>query len=89
MIHSYITKLRMEHARRLLMQEATVNGVSAALGYKNPSHFIASFRKYFGVTPKQLSITDLFTDTGRGVCITAGFVVNELFGLIFCIELYL
>lgn len=76
-IHAYMTKLRMEHAKKLLMLESPVNEVSASLGYKSVSHFIASFRKYFGVTPKQLSITDLFSNSGRALCIT-GFVIKDL-----------
>lgn len=84
-IHGYITQLRMEHARKLLMQESTVNEVSSSLGYKSVSHFISSFRKYFGVTPKQLSITDLFSDTGKAVCLTASLFVNEVIGAVSCV----
>ncbi|WP_163407073.1 helix-turn-helix domain-containing protein [Flavobacterium ajazii] len=84
-MHSFITQLRMEHARKLLMQDSTVNEVSASLGYKSVSHFIASFRKYFGVTPKQLSITDMFTDSGKAMCFTAGILINDLLAPIFCL----
>ena len=30
-----------------------VNEVATQIGYTNPSHFIAAFRKKFGVTPKK------------------------------------
>lgn len=59
-IHAYVTQLRMEKARKMLLEEFTVNDVSSVLGYKSVSHFIASFRKYFGVTPKQIVLTDMF-----------------------------
>ncbi|MBB4802123.1 AraC-like DNA-binding protein [Flavobacterium nitrogenifigens] len=84
-MHSYITELRMEHARKLLMQESAVNEVSALLGYKNVSHFISSFRKHFGVTPKQLAITDLFTDAGKAVCLAAGLLFNDVLAAVCCI----
>ena len=61
-IHSYMTQLRMEQARKMLLDEKSVNDVSSALGYKSVSHFIASFRKYFGVTPKKISLINLLTD---------------------------
>jgi AraC-like DNA-binding protein len=61
-IHSYIIQLRMEQARKLLIEETAVNEVSFELGYKSVSHFIAAFRKYFGVTPKQVSMVNLFEE---------------------------
>jgi AraC-like DNA-binding protein len=30
-----------------------VNEVAYQIGYNNPSHFIAAFKKKFGVTPKK------------------------------------
>jgi AraC-like DNA-binding protein len=30
-----------------------VNEVAFQIGYTNPSHFIAAFRKKFGITPKK------------------------------------
>ncbi|OOV20468.1 helix-turn-helix transcriptional regulator [Flavobacterium sp. LM4] len=59
-IHGYITQLRMEKACKMLLDQISVNEVSSVLGYKSVSHFIASFRKYFGVTPKQIALTDMF-----------------------------
>lgn len=62
-IHNYTLQLRMEKAKKMLLEELSVNEVSAALGYKSISHFIVYFKKYFGVTPKQLVVSDLFNET--------------------------
>jgi AraC-like DNA-binding protein len=67
-IHSYVTELRMNNARKMLLEEISVNEVSSLLGYKSVSHFIASFRKYFGVTPKQIVLPDLLND-GKAIAI--------------------
>ncbi|MGL2993150.1 helix-turn-helix transcriptional regulator [Flavobacterium sp. TSSA_36] len=56
-IHAYITQLRMQHARKLLLDKRTTNEVSSFLGYKSASHFIATFKKHFGSTPKQLILS--------------------------------
>lgn len=53
-IHSYITQLRMQRARKLLLDKKTISEVSGYLGYKSVSHFITTFKKHFGSTPKQL-----------------------------------
>ena len=53
-IRSYLTALRMEEARNLLAANRSVNEVAAQLGYKNVSHFILTFKKTYGVTPRQM-----------------------------------
>jgi len=81
-VHSYMTQLRMEQARKMLLEEKTVNEVSLLLGYKSVSHFIASFRKYFGVTPKKISLIDMFNDGKSNViCFLLSLLFND-FGLI-------
>ncbi|MGM5631336.1 AraC family transcriptional regulator [Apibacter raozihei] len=52
-IHNYIIKLRMEQANVLLFQGYPVNEIALTIGYKSTSHFIASFKKFYGKTPKQ------------------------------------
>lgn len=52
-IHDYTTQLRMKTAKKMLAENQPVNEVSAYLGYKNVSHFITSFKKSYGITPKQ------------------------------------
>lgn len=77
-IHSYLTQLRMEHARKMLLDEKPVNDVSSALGYKSVSHFIVSFRKFFGVTPKQISLLDLLNDgKSRIICFLLSLSFNN------------
>lgn len=52
-IYGYVTKVRMQKARILLSQgDRPVNEISRFLGYNNPAHFSASFKKHFGVKPK-------------------------------------
>ncbi len=53
-VFQYLTDYKMEHARKLLdSQDYKVNEVGFMLGYSNPSHFIAAFKKKFGTTPKK------------------------------------
>lgn len=54
-IHVYIVDLRMKEAYNLLNDEnALVNEVSVKIGYRSVSHFISTFKNYYGFTPKQL-----------------------------------
>jgi AraC-like DNA-binding protein len=49
----YVNRLRMERAQRLLRTaDQTVTDVSYDLGFSSVSHFITTFKKYVGVTPK-------------------------------------
>lgn len=49
----YLHAQRMERARQLLGEnELNVAEVACAVGYTNPSHFSAAFRKKFGVSPR-------------------------------------
>lgn len=51
-IFEYLTDQRMEHARKLLREESLlVTEVSRTIGYKNPNHFSAAFKKKFGINP--------------------------------------
>lgn len=54
----YLRARRMERARALLEAgEATVLEAAALVGYSNPSHFSAAFRREFGVNPKAFQLT--------------------------------
>lgn len=44
-------RLRMVIALELLAGDESVGNIAFALGYENPSGFIATFRKFFGKTP--------------------------------------
>ena len=53
-IYGYLTDYRMDYARlNFETSRVQVKEVAARVGYSNPSHFIAAFRKRFGVTPKK------------------------------------
>jgi AraC-like DNA-binding protein len=53
-IYGYLTDYRMDFARLGFEKDRyQVKDMAAQVGYANPSHFIAAFRKRFGVTPKK------------------------------------
>ncbi|HEY0655177.1 MAG TPA: AraC family transcriptional regulator, partial [Chryseosolibacter sp.] len=54
-IFEYLGELRMEHARQLLLDEAMlVTEVARTVGYKNPNHFSAAFKKRYGISPSEI-----------------------------------
>ncbi len=54
-IFEYLSELRMEHARQLLLDEAMlVTEVARTVGYKNPNHFSAAFKKHYGISPSEV-----------------------------------
>jgi AraC family transcriptional activator of pyochelin receptor len=53
-VFKFLNDYRLDVARQLLEQDhVKVNEAAYQIGYTNPSHFIAAFRKKFGVTPKK------------------------------------
>lgn len=53
-VYSFLLDYKMEHARRLLeSNKYNVNEVGIKIGYSTASHFIAAFKKKFGITPKK------------------------------------
>lgn len=53
-VFKYLNDYRLDVARQALDDNnMKVNEVAYYIGYTNPSHFIAAFRKKFGVTPKK------------------------------------
>jgi AraC-like DNA-binding protein len=53
-VYGYILSHRLDNARMLLDgKQLQVKEVSYRIGYANTSHFIAAFKKKFGITPKQ------------------------------------
>jgi AraC-like DNA-binding protein len=55
-IHEYVLKFRMEKANRLVRgQNLQMREVAIELGYKNPSHFSAAFKKHFGFLPTEMT----------------------------------
>jgi AraC-like DNA-binding protein len=54
-VFGYLGDIRMEEARRLLLQEKLYVGeVAERMGYQHPHHFTKAFRKKFGVLPSEL-----------------------------------
>jgi signal transduction histidine kinase/ligand-binding sensor domain-containing protein/DNA-binding response OmpR family regulator len=50
----FIQVIRLKKAAELMLKEGiNVNEVTYEVGFTSPSHFITSFRKYFGKTPKE------------------------------------
>lgn len=53
-VFGYLVNHKLDHARVLLdTARFQVNEVAYQIGYTNPSHFIAAFKKKFGITPKK------------------------------------
>jgi AraC-like DNA-binding protein len=53
-IYGYLMDYRMDSARVMLDNGGVqIKDVAYSVGYSNPSHFIAAFKKKFGVTPKR------------------------------------
>ena len=53
-INRYLTNVRMEKAKELLMDLSNkLYDVSYAVGYMNPSYFSRQFKKYVGCLPSE------------------------------------
>ena len=53
-VGEFIRNLRLQQAARLLEEgDTTVSQVTYAVGFANPTHFSAAFKKHFGVTPSE------------------------------------
>lgn len=53
-VYSFLFNYKMEYSRKLLeTNQYNVNEVGNQVGYSTASHFIAAFRKKFGITPKK------------------------------------
>jgi AraC-like DNA-binding protein len=54
-VFGYLFELRMDNAYRLLQDGKNVSEVAEIIGYKNPHHFTAAFKKKFGFLPSQVA----------------------------------
>lgn len=64
-VFSFLFDYKMEYARKLLDSgEFNVNEVGLRVGYSTSSHFIAAFKKKFGITPKKY-LMSLTSETGE------------------------
>lgn len=54
-IYDYITRLRMEEARKLIVKEKkNMYEVGMLVGFKHQASFTKSFKKYYGITPSDV-----------------------------------
>ncbi|UII25713.1 AraC family transcriptional regulator [Fulvivirga maritima] len=53
-IFAYLTSIRMEEAKKMLLNNCSVSEVAYSIGYKNPQHFTTAFKKKFGYLPSSL-----------------------------------
>jgi AraC family transcriptional regulator, transcriptional activator of the genes for pyochelin and ferripyochelin receptors len=52
---NYLREYRLEKARQLLQdRKLTIVAVANAVGYANPGHFAAAFKRKYGMTPKEV-----------------------------------
>lgn len=58
-VAEYIIHRRILRARELLKTDVTVQQVGALVGYNNTSHFIRTFKKLVGISPKQYQLNKL------------------------------
>ncbi|WP_134089930.1 AraC family transcriptional regulator [Olivibacter sp. XZL3] len=52
-IYAFVIQLRMQKAEKMLHENYSVSEMSTQLGYLSVSHFISTYKKHFGHTPKQ------------------------------------
>lgn len=56
-IYGYVTRLRMEEARRLIIEEKkSIGQVATAVGFNHQSHLTDAFKRYFGILPSEVSL---------------------------------
>ena len=77
-IHNFITSIRMKQAQKMLSDKKLINEISDELGYKSTSHFITTFKKFYGLTPKQATINDFLCQSGnRIIALFLSFLMND------------
>jgi AraC-like DNA-binding protein len=59
-VFGYLTDRRMLQADRWLRASKSVADVANLVGYSNPGHFAAAFKRKFGITPTQCSLGKKF-----------------------------
>ena len=56
-IYDYITRLRMEVARKLIVQESkNMYEVGIEVGFKHQASFTNAFKKYYGILPSEVRV---------------------------------
>lgn len=55
-IHNYITRLRMEEAKRLIIAEhKNMYEIGSLVGFKHQASFTHAFKKYYGILPSEIN----------------------------------
>ena len=58
-VYGYITRLRMETAKRMIIYERkSIGEVAHAVGFKHQAHLTDAFKKYYGILPSQVKLND-------------------------------
>ncbi len=67
-VMNYITDVKMEHAKNLIMTgEYRISDVARLTGYKHSTHFTTAFKKFFGFIPNSLRYTFLVAQQGAQI----------------------
>jgi len=54
-VYGYVTRLRMETARRMILYEnKSIGEVAHAVGFKHQAHLTDAFKKYYGILPSEV-----------------------------------
>ncbi len=58
-VFTFLLNYKLDYSKRLLEEnKLNVSEIALQVGYSNSSHFIAAFKKKFGITPKQFTKQD-------------------------------
>ncbi|SHF42748.1 helix-turn-helix transcriptional regulator [Pedobacter caeni] len=53
-LFGHLTKVRLDHARGLILSGSTVSEASIAAGYRHQQHFTNAFKRHYGYLPSQI-----------------------------------
>lgn len=55
-VFTFLLNYKLEYSKKLLLEnKLNVNEIGTKIGYSTSSHFIAAFKRKFGITPKQFT----------------------------------
>ncbi len=55
-VFKYLLEIRMNHGKRMMILDnnKSIGEIATVVGYKNPTHFTAAFKRHFGYLPSDL-----------------------------------
>ncbi|CAN5391355.1 hypothetical protein BH20ACI1_BH20ACI1_09690 [soil metagenome] len=59
--HQYQIQMRINSARKLLLQDKTTAGIAQELGFYDQSHFGKNFKRLVGITPQSYAASAIFS----------------------------